>query len=142
MRRILAGAACLALLVLVVTPFATDAKKRSSAHKLVFATRDGPDVTIGPLSTNDVGSYIVRCRRGWQATGFGVLLGANDLVYADPTTDGRGYEFLFGNPDSSNAFTSSGNVRCAKGKNGLRVKAALSSGARRTAAHDWQAGHG
>ena len=138
MRRFVAGAACLALVVLVVTPFASDAARR---HRLAVATYDGPDIVIPPGSTNDVGSYIVRCPRGWQTTGFGVLNGANDIVYADPTSDGRGYEFLFGNPSSSSSFTASGNVRCEKGSKGLRVKRASAGRSRRALQHDWLAAH-
>ncbi len=108
MRRFVAGAACLALLVLVVSPLASDARRKASKPRLAVATFDGPDIQIPPLNTNEVGSYIVRCPRGWQTTGFGVLNGANDIVYADPTSDGRGYEFLFGNPSQSSAFTASG----------------------------------
>jgi hypothetical protein len=138
MNRFLAGAGCLALLVLVVMPFASDARNNPTP-RLSFATVNGPDIQIPPVSTNDVGSYVVRCRRGWQTTGFGVLNGANDVVYVDPTTDGRGYEFLFGNPDGSGSFTASGNVRCVKGTRGLRVRKASARGGRRTAARDWLA---
>jgi hypothetical protein len=140
MRRFLAGAACLALLALVVSPLASDARK-APKPRLAVATFDGPDISIPPLGTNDVGSYVVRCRRGWQTTGFGVLNGANDIVYADPTTDGRGYEFLFGNPSSSDSFTASGNVRCVKGSKGLKVRRATARGTRRTLAHDWLTAH-
>jgi hypothetical protein len=140
MRRFLAGAACLALLVLVATPFASDAR-RTPKPRLAVATFEGPDISIPPLGTNEVGDYIVRCPRGWQTTGFGVLNGANDIVYADPTTDGRGYEFLFGNPSPSSTFTASGNVRCEKGGKGLKVRRATAGGSRRTAVHDWLAAH-
>src|ERR671923_672108 len=138
MRRFLAGAACLALLVLVVTPFASNAR-RAHKHRLAFATYDGPDISIPPSNTNEVGSYVVRCPRGWQTSGFGVLNGANDVVYADPTTDGRGYEFLFGNPSTSTAFTASGNVRCAKGGKGLKVKRATAGRSHRGLVKDWLA---
>jgi hypothetical protein len=140
MRRFLAGAACLALLVLVVTPFASNAR-RAPTPRLAVATYDGPDIVIPPLGTNEVGSYIVRCPRRWQTTGFGVLNGANDIVYADPTTDGRGYEFLFGNPSTSDSFTASGNVRCEKGSKGLKVRRATAHGSRRAAVRDWLAAH-
>src|SRR4051794_25050637 len=141
MRRIVAGAACLALLALVVSPLTSDARRKASKPRLAVATYDGPNIVIAPLSTNEVGSYIVRCPRGWQTTGFGVLNGANDIVYADPTSDGRGYEFLFGNPSPSDSFTASGNVRCEKGGKGLKVRKATARGARRTLAHDWLAAH-
>jgi hypothetical protein len=140
MRRILVGAACLALLVLVVTPFASDARRKAKP-RLAVATFEGPDISIPPLGTNEVGDYVVRCPRGWQTTGFGVLNGANDIVYADPTTDGRGYEFLFGNPSTSSSFTASGNVRCEKGGKGLKVRRATAGGSRRAAVHDWLTAH-
>ncbi|HEY1356972.1 MAG TPA: hypothetical protein VGF21_01580 [Thermoleophilaceae bacterium] len=142
MRRIVAGAACLALLALVVSPLTSDAKRKKKASpRLAVATYDGPDILIPPLSTNNVGSYIVRCPRGWQTTGFGVLNGANDIVYADPTSDGRGYEFLFGNPDTTNSFTASGNVRCEKGGKGLKVRKAAAGASRRGVQHDWLEAH-
>jgi hypothetical protein len=141
MRRILAGAACLALLALVVSPLASDARRKAAKPRLAVATFDGPDILIPPSGTNEVGSYVVRCPRGWQTTGFGVLNGANDIVYADPTTDGRGYEFLFGNPSTSDSFTASGNVRCEKGGKGLKVRKASARGAHRTLAHDWLTAH-
>ena len=140
MRRFVAGAACLAVVVLAVLPFASDAARKST-HRLAVATYDGPEITIAPLSTNDVGSYIVRCPRRWQTTGFGVLNGANDIVYADPTSDGRGYEFLFGNPSSSSSFTASGNVRCEKGSKGLKVKRATAGRSHRGLRSDWLATH-
>src|SRR3954447_10403776 len=136
MRRMLAGAACLALLVLIVSPQASDARKKSKP-RLAVATFDGPEIDIPPSTTNDVGSYVVRCPRGWQTTGFGVLNGANDIVYADPTRDGRGYAFAFCKSDSSNTFTASGNVRCEKGGKGLKVRKASAGASRRTRRHDW-----
>jgi hypothetical protein len=139
MRRILAGASCLALLVVVVSPFSSDAR-RQAKPRLVLATYDGPDIEIPPLGVNDA-PYVVKCPRGWQTTGFGVLNGANDIVYADPTSDGRGYEFLFGNPSSSSSFTASGNVRCEKGGKGLKVKRATAGRSHRGLRSDWLATH-
>jgi hypothetical protein len=139
MRRIVAGAACLALLVLVVSPLTSDARKKSKP-RLAVATYEGPDIQIAPLSVNSA-DYVVRCPRGWQVTGFGVLNGANDIVYADPTNDGRGYAFAFGNADSSSTFTASGNVRCEKGGKGLKVRKASAGASRRTLRHDWLTAH-
>jgi hypothetical protein len=138
MRRMLAGAACLALLVLIVSPLASDARKKSKP-RLAVATFDGPEIDIPPSTTNEVGSYVVRCPRGWQATGFGVINGVNDVVYADPTRDGRGYEFLFGNPDNTVPYSASGSVRCEKGGKGLKVRAAVAHGSHRAAASQWLA---
>jgi hypothetical protein len=47
MNRFLAGAGCLALLVLVVMPFASDARKNPTP-RLSFATVNGPDIQIPP----------------------------------------------------------------------------------------------
>ena len=135
MRRIVAGAACLALLALVVSPLTSDARKKPKP-RLAVATFEGPDLHLAPLTVAD---YVVRCPRGWQTTGFGVLNGANDIVYADPTTDGRGYAFAFGNPDSTNTFTASGGVRCEKGGKGLKVRKATAGRSHRAVVHDWLA---
>jgi hypothetical protein len=146
MKRMLAGAACLALLALVITPLASDAAKKKAAPKprLSLATYDGPDIKVAPLGVTDVDQYVIRCPHGWQTTGFGVLNGATDLVFADPTNDGRGYSFVFGNPSSSSSFTASASVRCAKG--GKRLKVAPASAHRHNSARrmraEWLAAHG
>jgi hypothetical protein len=140
MKRFTAGAACLAVLALVVTPLVSDAARKRPAPRLAVATVQGPDIEVAPLSVN-AEDYVVRCRRGWQTTGFGVLNGATDIVYADPTSDGRGYVFAFGNPSSSSPFTASGNVRCVKGGKGLRVRKATSGRSPRAAVREWEAAH-
>jgi hypothetical protein len=139
MRRILAGVACLALLIVAVSPFSSDARR--ARPRLAIATFDGPDIEVPPNSVTDVDAYVLKCPRRWQVTGFGVLNGANDVVFADPTSDGRGYAFAFGNPSTSTSFTASGNLRCAKGTKGLRVIRASAHGSERKAVRDWQAAH-
>src|SRR3954451_19045899 len=62
MRRFLAGAACLALLALVVSPLASDARKKSNP-RLAVATYDGPTITVPALSVTE-DNYVVRCPRG------------------------------------------------------------------------------
>ena len=142
MRRILAGAACFALLVAVVSPFSSDAKRRAKPKpRLSLATYDGPDIDVPPASVTEVDAYVLKCPRGWQTTGFGVLNGATDVVFADPTNDGRGYSFAFGNPSSSSSFTASASVRCAKGGKGLKVRRASAHGTARKARRDWLAAH-
>lgn len=138
MRRFVAGAACLALLALVVSPLASDARKKSNP-RLAVATYDGPTITVPALSVTE-DNYVVRCPRGWQTTGFGVLNGANDIVFADPTSDGRGYVFAFGNPSTTSSYQASGNVRCEKGGKGLKVRKASARSHRRLRS-DWQKAH-
>jgi hypothetical protein len=140
LKRFLTGAASLALLVLIVSPFASDARKKRTL-RLAVATYEGPEIQVPPVSVN-AGDYVVKCPRGWQVTGFGVLNGATDVVYADPTSDGRGYAFAFGNSSQTTAFRASGNVRCQKGGRGLKVRRATTSGgSHRAAVRDWRAAH-
>jgi len=142
MKRMLAGAACLALLVVAVSPFSSDAKRRAKPKpRLSVATFDGPDIEVPPLGVTEVDGYVVKCPRGWQTTGFGVLNGANDIVFVDPTNDGRGYSFAFGNPSSTSSFTAAGSVRCEKGSKGLKVTRASAHGSERKARRDWLTAH-
>lgn len=90
---------------------------RGHRPSVKFRTVRGRDISIAPLDVSGVSAYQVNCPRGYVATGYGVLLGANDLVFADPTVSGRGYDFDFANPSDLDSFDSSASVRCATGKN-------------------------
>lgn len=100
----------------------------SSARKprpsLKFRTVRGGEISVAPLDVTH--THRINCPRGYVATGYGVLLGADELVYADPTSSGRGYAFSFANPSEFSSYSASASVRCATGRS-VRVYAVSSS---------------
>ena len=94
-----------------------EAQRSGSKPRLAFRTYEADRVNIPPRQTTGVDGYNLACPRGWTATGFGVRLGGTTLVYADPSRDGRGYEFGFANPSQLHTFGAAGSVKCVKGRN-------------------------
>jgi hypothetical protein len=92
----------------------------------------GPDITVPPGRTTGPDGYTVSCPGRYVATGYGVGLGATELVFAFTTVNGRGYDFDFSNPSDISSFQANGDVRCARGRN-LRVRAQVSRNEKRRA---------
>jgi hypothetical protein len=137
MRRVLLAAVVL-LLGGALLPLGFGEARKKSKSQLKFRTARGPQIAIPPQTVTQVGQYDLRCPGRYVATGYGVGLGATDLVYAEPSVSGRGYDFSFANPSTTSTFHASGQVRCARGRK-LRVKAQTSRSEQRLAVREARA---
>ena len=112
------AAAALAAAALALVPLTGDA----ASPTLQFVVAEGPALKLPPATVSDEKSYVVRCPKGYIATGHGLNTGAARLVFADPEPAINGYSFAFLNQDGQDSATVSATVICARGK-GLRVRA-------------------
>lgn len=122
--------AAVAVVSAAVLPLATGSARRHKQHAPVvkFKTVRGPEVAIAPFGITGLNAYNLRCPRGYVATGYGVGLGATELVYADPSVDGRGYDFAFANPSELSTFHANGSLRCATGRRAHLIASASAVG--------------
>lgn len=120
MRKSITVAVLAAVIIAAGIAAAADGATKPSVHTRVI---HGPMVDVAPFGVTDVGAYRMRCPRGYVLTGVGELLGANELVYADPDPGGRGAEFSFANPSDTDTFSSAGVIVCATGNRALKVSA-------------------
>jgi hypothetical protein len=88
--------------------------------KLSFKSKLGPDKNV-PADSFRVAK--AKCPRGWAATGGGLYLGAIEPVVDGPTFNGRGWFSDGYNPSTTTNFSHAVEVRCVKGKNGIKVNA-------------------
>ena len=120
-------AAVVAVLLLAVgvsalLPSAGTAAKRQTMKVQVRVVR-GPDMSLEPYAVSDLDQYNLRCPTGYVTTGYGLLLGASELVYADPNGSGTGYDFAFSNPTDFMTTSPSASIICIRGTGALRVVA-------------------
>jgi len=132
MKRLAVVVVCGAAAVVAMSPFAEGGP---GPHQLRVVERLGPDVSVPP---GDVRSAVARCPRGYVAVGGMEFLGALDEVSSATTSRRNGWVVDLGNPNTT-TFTGSAGVECVRGRRGLRVRKATTSGQRRQAIRDWKA---
>lgn len=125
-RTLLAAISAIALVAALVPLGVSSAAPRKPKPTLKFRTVRGREIHVAPLDVSGLDAYNLRCPRGYVATGYGVGLGALDLVYADPSFNGRGYDFAFANSSDADTFSGNAEVRCVTGAN-AKVQAVSSA---------------